>query len=89
MRAEAKLREQIAVANGGVIGWQHEGEQVARWLTGGNAPSIHGTFHPSGDETIVRCPKCGQELGRFDAHYGPETGNQIGQIRYAGAEHHC
>lgn len=89
MRAEQKLREQIATANGGVIGWQHEGESIVRWLAGGFAPEIRVTFKHQGDETAACCPQCGQEIGRFDAHYGPDTGRQIGQIRYAGADHHC
>lgn len=89
MRAEQKLREQIASANDGVIGWQHEGESVVRWLAGGSAPEIHVTFKHLSDETAACCPKCGAEIGRFDAHYGPNTGDQIGTIRYAGAAHRC
>lgn len=89
MRAEEKLREQIAAANGGIIGWQHEGEQVVRWLAGGSAPEIHVTIKHLGDENAACCPKCGAEIGHFDAHYGSEAGRQIGQIRYAGAEHRC
>lgn len=89
MRAEAVLREQIAAANGGIIGWQHEGESIVRWLAGGSAPEIRVTFKHLGDETAACCPKCGQEIGRFDAHYGPNAGEQIGKVRYAGAEHQC
>lgn len=89
MRAEQKLREQLAIANNGVIGWQHEGENVIRWLTGGSAPEIRVTFRHVGDETIACCPRCRAEIGRFDAHYGPQTGEQLSQIRYAGAVHSC
>ena len=89
MTAEQKLREQIAAANGGIIHFQHEGESVVRWLAGGLAPEIHVTIRHEGDESIACCPKCGQEIGRFDRNYGPHTGDQIGEIRYAGAEHRC
>lgn len=89
MRAEQKLREQIAAANGGIVGWQHEGEHVVRWLAGGSAPEVRVTFKHLGDETAACCPRCGAEIGRFDAHYGADAGRQIGQIRYTGAEHQC
>jgi hypothetical protein len=89
MNAEQILREQIAAANGGIIGFQHEGEQVVRWLAGGNAPEVKVTFKHLGSETAACCPQCNQEIGRFDGMYGPDTGRQIGEIRYAGAEHHC
>jgi hypothetical protein len=88
--AEAKLREQLAAANGGVIDWQHEGEGVIRWLTGGLAPSIHATFkHHQGGQVAACCPQCGMEIGRFDGNYGPDAGGQIVAIRYAGADHRC
>ena len=89
MNAEAKLREQIAAANGGMIGWQHKGEQVVRWLTGGIAPEIRVTFKHQGAEIAACCPACGKEIGRFDSDYGADAGRQIGAIRYAGAEHRC
>jgi len=87
--AEQRLHDQIAAANGGLIGFQHEGEHVVRWLAGGLAPEIRVTFRRQGDQTVACCPQCGQELGRFDANYGPATGDQIGEIRYAGANHRC
>lgn len=87
--AEQTLREQIAAANNGLIHFQHEGENVVRWLAGGLAPEIRVTFRRDGSETVACCPQCHQEIGRFDANYGPNTGDQIGEIRYAGAEHHC
>lgn len=87
--AEQKIREQLAAANGGVIGHQHEGENVVRWLTGGLAPSIHVTFRHDGNQVVCCCPQCGQEIGRFDDDYGRRTGDQILQIRQVGSVHQC
>jgi len=75
--------EQIAAT------FQHEGENVVRWLAGGSAPEVRVTFKHQGDQIAACCPKCRQEIGRFDANYGPKVGEQIEQIRYAGAEHRC
>lgn len=89
MSAEQKLREQIAAANGGLLTFQHEGEHVVRWLTGGSAPEIRATFKHQGEQVAACCPKCGAVFGRFDADYGARAGDQIGKIRYAGADHRC
>lgn len=89
MRTERRLREQLAAANGGMIRFEHEGEYVKRWLTGGLAPSITVTFHHEKDRIVCRCPHCQQEIGWFDSNYGERVPEQIGVIRYAGANHKC
>lgn len=89
MRAEEKLRQQIAAANGGSLHFQHEGENVIRWLTGGLEPEVWVTIHQVGSERAARCPKCRQEIGRFTPSYDPNMGDQLGAIRQAGARHHC
>ena len=89
MRTEETLREQIAAAHHGLIRFEHEGEHVKRWLTGGLAPSIWVTFHHEQEHIACRCPNCKQEIGRFDSNYGERVPDQIGAIRYASAEHQC
>ncbi len=89
MSAETKIREQIAAAHSGLIHFQHEGEHVVRWLSAGAGPSAYVTFKHQGAEISACCPKCGREIGRFDADYGASSGGQIAAIRYAGADHQC
>ena len=90
MRAEQRLREHVADANGGLIHFQHEGESVVRWVTGGDGPSIYATFHPGDDrQTVVCCPRCGQIFGHFDGSYGSTTFSQLSAIREVGSTHYC
>lgn len=84
--AEQKIRDSIADPNG-IIHFQHEGKDVVRWLTGGDARQAHVTFEHNGDEIIARCPTCKQEQGRFDAYYGTQSGQQLRDIRIRAHKH--
>ena len=85
--AEQKVRLQLTGSMEGNVTFQHEGPDVVRWMTGGNAPSIYGKFRHRGSEIAVLCPECEEELGRFDASYASGTYSQIQDIRIVGASH--
>jgi hypothetical protein len=86
MTAEQKIRETLSRNQ---HPFQHEGDYVVRWITGGTAPDIHVTFQTHGGHTIAHCPLCNQPIGRFDAHYGSATYRQLAAIREVGNRHQC
>jgi hypothetical protein len=66
--------------------FQHEGEDVVRWITGGTMPDLHVTFQHEGDYVVVKCATCKNILG-----YLPADGDQsdlLAQMRQSGHPHH-
>ena len=67
--------------------FQHEGEEIVRWITGGTQPDLHVRLHHDGNMIVVRCAVCGAELGTFPANYSGDTSARIGAMRTAEHEH--
>lgn len=86
MTAEQKIREQLAGNPFDDPRFQHEGEDVIRWITGGALPDLHVTFHQEGETIAVKCATCRNILG-----YLPAEGDQaapLASMRQAGHPHH-
>lgn len=84
LTAEQKLRETLAL---NTWRFQHEGPDVVRWLTGGNAPDAHVTFQKIGDRTLTLCPLCKREMGSFDIEDCTTVSLQIANIREKASQH--
>jgi hypothetical protein len=84
--AEQKIRETLSQNQ---HRFQHEGDRVVRWITGGTAPGVQVIFETHTNQTIARCPLCNRPIGRFDASYGPATYRQLAAIREVGNRHSC
>jgi hypothetical protein len=86
LTAEQKIREQLTGNPFEDPQFQHEGEDVVRWITGGNQPDLHVTFHHEGEQIIVKCATCKNILG-----YMPVNGDQAASLdamRQSGHPHH-
>ena len=66
--------------------FEHEGPDVVRWITGGNQPDLHVTFHYEGEQIAVKCATCKDILG-----YLPVDGDQaapLDTMRQSGHPHY-
>jgi hypothetical protein len=85
LTAEQKIREALTGSPVGEPHFQHEGEDVVRWITGGTLADLHVTFHPEGDQIAVKCATCKNILG-----YLPADGDQselLAEMRQSGHPH--
>ncbi|HLQ28122.1 MAG TPA: hypothetical protein VK140_02660 [Ktedonobacteraceae bacterium] len=87
MRVEETIRHQLTGIPNGELHFQHEGEEVTRWITGGTLPDICVTFHQRDTMIEVRCPTCQVLLGCFPSHYGGNTAQQLVAMRQSGHQH--
>lgn len=86
LTAEQKIRQQLAGNPFVDPHFEHEGEDVERWITGGTQPDLHVTFHHEGDKITVKCATCKNTLG-----YLPIDGDQaplLNAMRQSGHPHH-
>ena len=86
LTAEQKIRQTLTGSPLVDPQFQHEGEDVVRWITGGNQPDLHVTFHHEGDQIVVKCTTCQNILG-----YLPVDGDQaplLDAMRQSGHPHH-
>lgn len=89
MNAERKLRETLTGSPIGEPSFQHQGEGVIRWLTGGNLPDVWVTLHDQGERIEARCAGCKNVLGHLPADRDTDqTAAAIIAIREAGHEGH-
>jgi hypothetical protein len=86
--AVEKIRQTITGSPVGELHFQHQGDQVVRWLTGGTLPDAWVTFQREGDQTIVRCAGCQSILATLSASWEQVTAEQLAEIRSAGHENH-
>ena len=84
LTAEQKIRETLAQ---NAWRFQHEGPDVVRWLTGGNAPDAYVTFQKVDDTTLTSCPICNCEMGSFDIKDRARASLQIANIREKASQH--
>ena len=87
LTAAQKIRLTVTGSPFGEPHFQHEGEEVARWMTGGTLPDIYVTFHQRDTMIEVRCSTCQVLLGHFPSHYGGNTAQQLAAIRQSGHQH--
>ena len=90
LTAEQKIREIISGSPVGEPHFKHQGDDVVHWLTGGTMPDAWVTFHPEGEQIVVRCAGCKTIIGHLpaDPYQVSEIAAQIGAIRQAGHEQH-
>jgi hypothetical protein len=89
LTAAQKIRQTITGNPFADPAFQHEGDTIPRWLTGGAMPDAWVTFHHAGDQVIVRCAGCNESLGSWPLN--DERGEMVAQIiaiRQAGHENH-
>ncbi len=85
LTAQQKIRQQLAGNPFDDPTFQHEGEDVVRWITGGNQPDLHVTFHQESEQIAVKCATCRNILG-----YLPVEGDQaaiLDAMRQSGHPH--
>ena len=87
LTAVQKVRLTLTGSPFGEPHFQQEGEEVVRWITGGNLPDLHVTFHQRGNTIEVRCSTCQILLGTFPSHYEGNTIQQIATMRRSGHQH--
>ncbi len=86
LTAAQKIRQQLTGSPFGDPQFQHEGEQVVRWITGGSLPDLHVTFHQQSEQIAVKCATCQNILG-----FLPVDGEQaelLAAMRQSGHPHH-
>jgi hypothetical protein len=89
LTAEQKVRQQLTGSPFGDPQFQHEGEDVVRWITGGNQPDLHVTFHQEGERIAVKCATCQTVLGYLPAnHDADQTAQALQEMRESGHPHH-
>lgn len=67
--------------------FQHEGDEVIRWLTGGTLPDLYVTFHQQDRMIEVRCSTCQSRLGNFPSNYEGDIAQQLVDMRQGGHKH--
>lgn len=87
LTAEQKIRLTLTGSPSGKPQFQHEGEEVIRWITGGTLPDVYVTFHHEGNMIELRCATCQASLGSIAADYRGNTPQQVADIRRAGHQH--
>lgn len=87
LTAEQKVRLTLTGSPFGEPHFQHEGETVVRWITGGTLPDVYVTFHPQGDTIEIRCTTCRMTLGHIATNYGDAALQQLISIRQSGHLH--
>jgi hypothetical protein len=81
LTAEQNIRLTLTGSPFGEPHFQHEGDNVVRWLTGGTDPDLHVFFQTQDDLIQVRCAQCTQILGTISTVRDTDTGSQIGNMR--------
>ncbi len=87
LTAIQKIRFTLTGSPSGIPHFQHEGEEVTRWLTGGTLPDAFVTFHKQGARIEVRCSTCREPLGYVSDHYEGNVPEQLADIRRAAHQH--
>jgi hypothetical protein len=88
LTAEQKSRLILTGSPVGEPHFEHEGEDVIRWITGGTLPDAHVTFHPEGEQIEVRCATCKTVLGSLPASWErAEVAQYLITIRLSGHNH--
>lgn len=85
--AVQKIRLTLTGSPFGEPHFQHEGEEIVRWITGGTLPDLYVTFHQRDGVIEVRCSTCQALLGCFPSHYGGSTAQQLAAMRQSGHQH--
>ncbi|HET9920729.1 MAG TPA: hypothetical protein VFQ30_12850 [Ktedonobacteraceae bacterium] len=85
--AMQKIRLALTGSPFGEPHFQHEGEKVTRWMTGGTLPDLYVTFQQREGVIEVRCATCQALLGNFPSRYGGNTVQQIAAMRQSGHHH--
>jgi hypothetical protein len=88
LTAEQKIRQTLTGNPFGEPHFEHQGEHVIRWLTGGSLADAWVTFHHQGDQIVLRCATCQVALGCIPADgERAETAPQLRAVRLSG--HAC
>jgi hypothetical protein len=89
LTAEQKIRQQLTCNPLDDPHWQHAGESIVRWITGGSQPDLQVTFHREGDQITVKCATCKNILGYLPAnHDADQTAQALQEMRQSGFLHH-
>ena len=87
LTAVQKIRLTLAGSPLGEPHFQHEGEEVVRWITGGTLPDLSVTFHQQDTMIEVRCSTCHSLLGRIPSHFGENMAQELASMRQMGHQH--
>lgn len=87
LTAMQKIRLTLTGSPFGEPHFQHEGEEVTRWVTGGTLPDLYVTFHQRDATIEVRCSTCQALLGYLPSHYEGDTAQQLAAMRQSGHQH--
>ena len=87
LTAVQKIRLTLTGSPSGEPHFQHEGEEVVRWITGGTLPDLYVMFRQRDNMIEVRCSTCQNLLGNFPSLYRGNTAQQIAAIRQSGHQH--
>lgn len=87
LTAVQKIRLTLTGSPSGELHFQHEGEEVTRWITGGSLPDLYVTFQQQGTMIEVRCSTCHALLGDFPSNYRGNTAQQLAAMRQSGHQH--
>ena len=87
LTAEEEIRQALTGNPFSEPHFQHEGEEVTRWITGGTLPDVYVTLHHQDDMIEVRCSTCKATLGHITADFGENMSQQLVAIRQAEHQH--
>jgi hypothetical protein len=87
LTAVQKIRVTLTGNPFGEPHFQHEGEEVTRWITGGSLPDLYVTFRQQGTMIEVLCSTCRALLGRIPSNFGENTTQQLAAMRQSGHQH--
>jgi len=87
LTAAQKIRFALTRSPSGELHFQHEGEGVTRWITGGSIPDLYVTFRQRDTVIEVLCSTCHALLGSFPSDYTGITAQQLAAMRQSGHQH--
>jgi hypothetical protein len=87
LTAMQKVRLTLTGSTFGEPHFQHEGEDVIRWITGGTLPDIYVTFCQKDSIIEVRCSTCQVLLGCIPSDFGGNTAQQLAALRQSEHQH--
>ncbi len=86
LTAMQKVRLTLTGDPNGEPHFQHQGENVVRWISSGGDPSAYVTFHRHDTTIEARCPICNALIGQLPANHN-DIARQLADIQRSDHQH--
>ncbi len=81
LTAEQKVRLALTGSPDKEPVFQHEGEEVVRWITGGTLPDLYVYFLHRDTRIVLKCAVCQEVIGDIPDDNGGDSASIIGRLR--------